>query len=138
VGRSVELDLYSTPLELKKTLASLLHKLLVNEQLDAKDLVVLTPKGLNRSQLQGMELSGKYRFVEQYTGRPGDILYSTIHSFKGLERPVVIVVELDEDLLASSAAHDVLCYVAFSRPRNYLVLLGKRDVILELLPKDRV
>jgi len=138
VGRSVELYPYSTPLELKKTLASLLHKLLVNEQLDAKDLVVLTPKGLNHSQLQGMELSGKYRFVEQYTGRSGDILYSTIHSFKGLERPVVIVVELDEDLLASSAARDVLCYVAFSRPRNYLVLLGKRDVILELLPKDRV
>jgi hypothetical protein len=138
VGRSVELYPYSTPLELKKMLSSLLHKLLVSEQLDAKDLVVLTPKGLNRSLLPGMELSGKYRFVEQYTGRPGDILYSTIHSFKGLERPVVIVVELDEDLLASSSSRDALCYVAFSRPRNYLVLLGKRDVILELLPKDRV
>jgi superfamily I DNA/RNA helicase len=137
VGRSVEIYPYSTPLELKKMLSSLLHKLLVSEQLDAKDLVVLTPKGLNRSQLQGLELSGKYRFVEQYTGRPGDILYSTIHSFKGLERPVVIVVELDEDLLASAAARDALCYVAFSRPRNYLVLLGKRDIIFELMPKDK-
>lgn len=138
VGRSVEPYPYNTPLELKKTLASLLHKLLVDEQLDRKDLMVLTPKALNRSQLQGMELSGKYRFVEQYSGRSGDILYSTIHSFKGLERPVVIVVELDEDLLVSSATRDALCYVAFSRPRNYLALLGKRDVILELLPLGRV
>lgn len=138
VGRTIETYAYSTSLELKKTLASLLHTLLVGEQLHHRDLVVLTPKALKFSQLQGMELGGKYRFVEQYSGRPGEILLSTIQSFKGLERPVVIVVELDEDLLASSGQRDALCYVAFSRPRNCLVLVGKKEVILELLPKQRV
>lgn len=137
VGRSVEMYPYSTTLELKKTLAGLLHKLLVDEQLNPRDLVVLTPKALKFSQLQSLELGGKYRFVEQYSGRPGEILLSTIQSFKGLERPVVIVAELDDDLLTSSAQRDALCYVAFSRPRNYLMLSGKKEVILELLPQER-
>jgi superfamily I DNA/RNA helicase len=64
-----------------------------------------------------------------------EILCATIHSFKGLERRVVIVIELDEELLGSSASRDALCYVAFSRPRNHLILFGKKDVILEVLPR---
>lgn len=134
VGRTVEFYPYNTTLELKKALGSLLHKLLVEEQLNPKDLAVLTPRGLKHSQMQGLELAGKYRFGEQYSGRQGEILISTIHGFKGLERPVIIVVELDEELPLPPAQRDALCYVAFSRPRNYLILLGKRDVIFELLP----
>ncbi len=135
VGRSVEIYHYSSSAELRRLLPQLLQKLTAIEQLSPKDLVVLTPKALNRSQLRGLEVGGGLRLVEQPTGRGREILCATIHSFKGLERRVVIVIELDEELLGSSASRDALCYVAFSRPRNHLILLGKKDVILEVLPQ---
>jgi hypothetical protein len=135
VGRSVEIYHYSSSAELRWLLPQLLQKLVAIEQLAARDLVVLTPKALNRSQLRGLEVSGGLRLVEQPTGRGREILCATIHSFKGLERRVVIVIELDEELLGSSASRDALCYVAFSRPRNHLILLGKKDVIFEVLPR---
>ena len=135
VGRSVEIYPYSSSAELRRLLPQLLQKLTAIEQLAPKDLVVLTPKALTRSQLRGLEVGGGLRLVEQPTGRGREILCATIHSFKGLERRVVIVIELDEELLGSSASRDALCYVAFSRPRNHLILLGKKDVILEVLPR---
>lgn len=135
VGRSVEVYPYSSSAELRRLLPQLLQKLTAIEQLAPKDLVVLTPKALNRSQLRGLDVGSGLRLVEQPTGRGREILCATIHSFKGLERRVVIVIELDEELLGSSASRDALCYVAFSRPRNHLILLGKREVILEVLPQ---
>jgi hypothetical protein len=81
-------------------------------------------------------MEGSYKLVEQCSGNQHEILYATIHRFKCLERPVVIVVELDEGLLVENenAARDALCYVTFSRPWNQLILLGKQSVIQVLLP----
>jgi hypothetical protein len=50
------------------------------------------------------------------------LLCSSIAPFKGLERPVVLVAELDDHLPAASEERAALLYVAFSRPRNYLVV----------------
>ncbi len=46
----------------------------------------------------------------------------TIFAFKGLERPVVILTELDR---WRTDEQDSLLYVALSRVRNHLVILGK-------------
>lgn len=134
VGRSVEIHPYTKIEELRKLLHRILYKLTTIERLAYKDIVILTPKALQRSVLQSLRLDGNIRLVEQYRGQPQEVLYSTIHSFKGLERPLAIIIELDEDLLASAATRDTLCYVAFSRPRNHLILLGKADVIRSVLP----
>lgn len=134
VGRSVESYPYTTPVELRKLLSQLLLKLTGAEQLAPRDIVILTPKALNRSQLPGLELGGQLRLVERYTSQGREILYTTIQSFKGLERRVIIVVELDEELPAAQATRDALCYVAFSRPRNHLIVLGKKEMLRELLP----
>lgn len=44
------------------------------------------------------------------------------------------IVELDEELPATQVTRDALCYVAFSRPRNHLIVLGKKEILRELLP----
>ncbi|NJO84477.1 MAG: ATP-binding domain-containing protein [Blastochloris sp.] len=47
---------------------------------------------------------------------------STIHAFKGLESPVIILTELDavyKDTL------DQLLYIGISRARNHLVIIGE-------------
>lgn len=49
------------------------------------------------------------------------MIISSIHAFKGLERPVVIVCEIG-DVDPEEEAH--LLYVAFSRAREVLVVVG--------------
>ncbi len=136
VGRSVEIQHYETTLELRKHLHSIIRKLVDTERLACSDIVILTPRSLSNSVLRELKIEGNFKLVEQCTGNQHEVLYSTIHHFKGLERPVVIVVELDEGLLTEKEQEerDALCYVAFSRPRNHLILLGKQSVIQTLLP----
>ncbi len=64
------------------------------------------------------------------TSVPSGIALSTIGDFKGLERPVVVVV------VSRSLADQVeLAYVASSRARTHLVLLGERIVLDWLVGK---
>ena len=52
------------------------------------------------------------------------MLCHNVAQFKGLERPVVVVAEVDESLAVRTVVErDALLYVAFSRPRNLLVVL---------------
>ena len=98
--------------------------------------MVLTPKALDRSVLLTLRLPGTLRLVtEEPAARSNQVLCSTVHRFKGLERRVAIVAELDRSLPTDVAARTALCYVAFSRPRTYLVLLGTAEVLPGLLPE---
>ena len=40
---------------------------------------------------------GLEQLVEEPTGASGEVFCTTIHSFKGLESPVVILAEIDND-----------------------------------------
>ena len=137
VGRSIEIQHYETEAELRKLLYQQFQKLIDAERLASSDIVVLTPRPLDRSVLPTLKMNGNYKLVEHSGGKQREVLYTTIQNFKGLERRVVIIVELDEELLATEATRDALCYVAFSRPRNYLILLGKQGVIKGLLPSGQ-
>ena len=134
VGRSIEIQHYETTGELRKLLRQQFQRLIDAERLASSDLVVLTPRVLEGSTLPMLQLDGNYKLVERSSSKQREVWYTTIQNFKGLERRVVIVAELDEALLAAEATRDALCYVAFSRPRNYLILLGKQSVIQSLLP----
>jgi hypothetical protein len=54
------------------------------------------------------------------------ILFDTIRRFKGLERPVIILVELS---LTDAKMLDRLLYVGGSRARQHLVVIGPRQVL---------
>ena len=60
-----------------------------------------------------------YRLSE--TVEPGTVLATSVHAFKGLERPVVILAELGDKHLED--LRDYL-YVGGSRARNHLVVLA--------------
>jgi hypothetical protein len=51
--------------------------------------------------------------------RPGQVHYSTIHAFKGLEAPAVIVTDLDET--ATTDSFDSLLYVGLTRATDRLI-----------------
>ncbi|RME33859.1 MAG: hypothetical protein D6786_06490, partial [Gammaproteobacteria bacterium] len=60
----------------------------------------------------------------------GYIRHCTIHAFKGLEAPVVIVTDLEE--IASPDAR-TLFYVAASRALDYLIVLARKQVRIDLV-----
>lgn len=50
----------------------------------------------------------------------GHIRYGTIHAFKGMEAPVVVVTDVDD---VSGASAEALFYIAVTRPTERLILL---------------
>lgn len=135
VGRTVEPHLYDTTADLSRLLARILSRLLTQEGLTNRDLVVLTPNSLEKSSLLKLTLPPPLELVTEEPA-PGSkkILCSTIHRFKGLERHVAIVAELDDAPTQWDGSRDPLYYVGFSRPRTHLILLGKKGVVERLLP----
>ncbi len=87
------------------------------------DVVLLTPTRLTRSPLRNRGSLGGFPLTE--VARPGGLLTSSLHAFKGLERPVVILGELGDrgtDRLVE------YLYVGGSRARHQLYLLAVPDV----------
>jgi Nuclease-related domain len=91
---------------------------------DPVEIVVLTPK--RASALAGHRSLGGWR-LRARDQRDGDVLWETIHSFKGQDRSIVILTELD-DLSDLSDRPDqwveTLLYVGCSRARVLLIVIA--------------
>ena len=102
-------------------LARTLDALVVKGKVKAEDIVLLTrhkESGMWQHDLR----VGDYTLVRTARKRrPNDIETATIYAFKGLERPVVILAELEE---LSGPEGDRLIYVGLSRARNDVFVLG--------------
>jgi hypothetical protein len=134
VGRSVETIPYRSQSELAQELGRALRRLMTTERIDNRDIVVLTPRRLQDSNLLSLQLPGNLRLVPtQPATRSEHCLCASVGEFKGLERRVAVVAELDSQLPLDPSLRSAVCYVAFSRPRHHLVLLGTPDVLSELV-----
>jgi hypothetical protein len=105
----------------KDELQRCLHHLVNVEKIDPSDIVVLTPANVNRSGWREGQRLGN--LVLTWSPEPAEraIRVSTIHSFKGLERPVVIVTEMD--LTSQYQPADRLRLVAYSRAKSELYII---------------
>lgn len=122
-GREPEWIAYDSDVGMLKGLQQRLHYLINEEGIASSDLVVLTPKAEDRSKLsEGLGL-GNFRLTRKEPARPTDIAVRTIHAFKGLDRRVVILAEVDP--WASRELATVL-YVGCSRARTHLLILHNR------------
>jgi hypothetical protein len=114
-----------------EALAKLLEKVLVNlvdeEQLPLEDIAVLTPSGKAKSRLRARERIGRFRLSDGV--EPETVLATSIHGFKGLERPVVILAELGDRHHEDLARY---LYVGASRAKNELIVLAAEPVAREL------
>ena len=118
---------YTDQASMHKILQKTLHRLVNEEDVNAKDIVILTPKGKNRTSLTpGLKL-GNFILSERATSQPNQIMTTTIHRFKGLERKVVILAEFD-----SSVRFDLemLMYIGCSRARTHLIVLHDTALLL--------
>jgi Nuclease-related domain/AAA domain/UvrD-like helicase C-terminal domain len=103
--------------ELRKELGRMLHRLIMEGDLSPSDVVVLTPRGMEHSTVRGRV--GAYHLTPTPQGR-GEIKLSTLHRFKGLDAPAVVVCEVSE---RDGPEFRSQMYVACSRARSLLAVL---------------
>ena len=111
-GPPIDVHVYATEEELLAQLDASVTAWITEADVEPDQIALLTPKGQHRSALwRTKSLGGKLLTDDPW--EKGKILRSSVYKFKGLERLVVAVAELD-------GARDDVFYVAFSRPNVFL------------------
>jgi hypothetical protein len=121
----VEIHTYDDLGSLKRTLGQVLHRLVVEEGMLTEDIVILTPRSRELSSLWRLGTVGNFRLTDQWTTASGEVFGSTIHSFKGLESPVVILAEIEPYVARDLEA---VLYVGCSRACHHLIILAATDL----------
>jgi hypothetical protein len=111
---------YKTENELLEQLDENVRRWIEEADVSPGDIALLTPKGSHRSALWRVDSIGGMPLADD-PWTPKAILRTSIYKFKGLERLVVGVVELE------SVRDDVL-YVGFSRPNVFLSIFAPESV----------
>jgi hypothetical protein len=131
-GRSPEILGYRDDDDLAHLLAVVLHNLVEGERVPLEDIVVLTPSGKEKSRLRSRERVDGFRLSDAV--EPGAVLTASVHGFKGLERPVVILAELGDKHLEDLGSY---VYVGGSRARNHLIVLATEPAARRLRERTR-
>jgi hypothetical protein len=125
-GRPVEVVALADGDTPAKALPGIVQRLLQDEQFPPEHIAILTGRrlatlGLSREQpLAGRPLTGAD------APRPGHLTLDTIHRFKGLDAPVVILTGLDGMREETAQA---LLYVGITRARSHLVIVERAEVL---------
>jgi superfamily I DNA/RNA helicase len=119
-GAPVELIACSGEVQHAQEVRKVLHKVVVDGKIEPSDLVVLTPRAQHRSTLKHGEKLGNFTLVDHRPSKPGEIEVSTIHRFKGLDRKVAILAEIDGRMGINPRA---LLYVGASRAQAKLYVV---------------
>ncbi len=99
------------------------NELVTVQGLSPSDLVVLSTASEERSVFKEGLRVGNLTMTWKPKLAAGQLRVSTIHRFKGLECAVVILAELDK-AHSEGLERDYLMYVATSRARHELIILG--------------
>jgi len=121
-GRPVEMLSYSDERQLLDQVRRLLHRLVSEEDIATRDIVILTPRSQQRTAFKHGSKLGPFTFAENRPDDSTTIQVSSVHKFKGLERKVVILVEIDDQVRGEK---DVLLYVGGSRAQVLLVVVAE-------------
>ncbi|MCP1662139.1 MULTISPECIES: nuclease-related domain-containing DEAD/DEAH box helicase [Methanocalculus] len=127
-GLEVEWIEAETPAIARTRLEEYIYTLVEREEIPPSDIAVLISTRDDRDKYcTGREIGGqRYQFCnELFQNDTTDaIIVDSVKRFKGLESPVTIVV-LDDRLINS----DEMLYVAFSRARLLLAIVGSREMM---------
>ncbi len=118
-GREPQWIAYSSHRELEDQVRRALHRLINEEGVAAQDVVILTPKAERRSVFKEGKRLGNFTLTrEPFPQGATQIWATTVHAFKGLERKVVLLAEVEP----WSRNLETLLYVGASRARTYLLI----------------
>ncbi len=126
-GEPVQILGYEDDEGLARLLAVVLRNLVEEERIPIEDIAVLTPSGVGKSRLRARGSVNGFRLSSSV--EPGTVLATSVHAFKGLERPIVILAEIGDKHVEDLRQY---LYVGGSRARNHLVVLATEPVAREL------
>lgn len=130
VGAPIEYHWYETADELRALVDAILLRLIEREKIPTNEIVVLT--ALNeRSALSAREPSRKPPLTKTYPPPDGQVNWTSVSAFKGLEASVVLLAEIDQAWLETwkTVDFDRLLYVGCSRAKHQLIVLLNRHGI---------
>jgi superfamily I DNA/RNA helicase len=96
---------------------------LIQEGVSPNDIAVLGTRSQSRTALQYGQMIGPFKLVEARDAE-NQIVTMTIHRFKGLESPVVILCELDESVRHN---HKELMYIGLTRATGLMCVLARES-----------
>jgi hypothetical protein len=103
--------------DLRSELSKVLHRLIEEGDLAARDVAVLTPHSPAHSPVLGQV--GAFKLTDDPVGKR-DVRLSSIYRYKGLDAPAVVICDVDRFV---EEEFTKLMYVACSRARAYLAVL---------------
>jgi len=130
-GRSIE-AVACTPQTARRELERVITRLIHVEAVNDEDIVVLTLSTVESSSVKGASFPGGRTLG---FARPGvkAVRFETVRRFKGLEASLVIIVDVTD---RAAADNSDLLYVALSRPRSHLVLLGEKAALERITSRE--
>lgn len=105
----------------RRIVEDLIDRLVKKEHVRPEDIAILTRHRRESTPFSTPPARSAWAATWDLTDAISKVVCSTIHAFKGLERPVVIVCGLDNP---DPLEEQKLLYVAFSRARVYLAVVG--------------
>ncbi|QDY68055.1 nuclease [Glutamicibacter halophytocola] len=135
-GIDPEIRTYKRPDDQTKLLASAIRKLKA-EGYSLDEIVVLSPL---RDKSVAAQTSDSWLrqiltpVIDVSDSRPGKVRYCTIHAFKGLEAPVIVLTDLDHRHMHPH--EDALLYVALTRATDRLFVIAEDTTLKNLIGKD--
>ncbi|NBD14036.1 AAA family ATPase [Corallococcus silvisoli] len=124
----VAVDWREVPLGgMRQALDACIARYVGQENIPAEDIAVLFAREQELRELVPGNRLGGCATVTCGPLRRGALTVDTVRRFKGLERPVVIVMA-DPNLLRDKE----LAYVALSRARSYLIVIGPKDCLARI------
>ena len=94
-----------------------------NDKIEQYDIAILTGKSISKSKFQPGKQFGIYQISQDVTYQDDAIVFQSVRKFKGLERKVIILIEMD-DLLEEPEKNSDIIYVALTRAIGKLFILG--------------
>lgn len=129
-GRDVvlkEVDNFST---LKNILSLDINCLVEKEKIKLKDIVILTTKDAHQSFLGKIQKIGSYKLKKfsVFNYDPNSLSWSTCLNFKGLESPVIILIQEDKPGIIATNREIASMYVGASRAQLHLIVYSNGTV----------
>jgi predicted ATPase len=109
----------------RRAIEAEIDRLVTDEKVPPGRIAILTRKSRERSAWSAPPKRPAWSATWDLTEAADKVVISTVHGFKGLERPVVVACELEE---VDPLDDPELLYVAFSRAREYLVVAGLKGL----------
>jgi hypothetical protein len=124
-----KVDFFQTNQEnLYDALAKYLRQLMDEEGIRPEQIAILTAKKYNESEFMRITDITGLPISHPPDLQPGHLIFDSISRFKGLEAPVVILIEMEEICTPGKISLDKI-YVGMTRASSYLTIFGTPMVI---------